>query len=371
MPAVAKKFKWMALAFTVLLAIGIAATVWSLSDKLGDMHIATEPPDQTDSNKKENRRNVSTAPASDTTEPIPEDFYTLIVGMDTRPNSGTMNTDTLILMHVLPQTETIKMVSLPRDLRMESETYGVRKINSLFYEGYSETRRKTRERPELLSGKKTSIGGLKFPEEHIGGGLAHLRDEIEEWMDIDIRHVVLVDFESLISLVDAVGGIEIEVKRSMYYDDPTDGTHIRFEPGLQQMDGLQALNYARFRYDNRGPRYDSNDFERGERQQQIIMALADKLVSWKSIGRLINIVDIVSDSIKTDMTRTQMMSYIQKYYKTFDGDSIVSIPFNGYWESPYVKIKEEEFQNLKRQFTDPDSSPQPSSIVRGSGTMES
>lgn len=368
----AKKIKRIALAVTALLAIGIAALAWSMSDKLGDMHISTDRPEQPGSEKNENRQNVSTTPASDTTESAPEDFYILIVGMDTRPSSRTMNTDTLILMHVLPQHETIKMVSLPRDLRMESDTNGVRKINFLFYEGYLETLRKTQENPALLSGKKTSIGGLKFPEEHIGGGLAHLRDEIETWMGIDIRHIVLVDFESIISLVDAVGGIEIEVKRSMYYDDPTDGTHIRFEPGLQEMDGQQALNYARFRHDNRGPQYDSNDFERADRQQQIIMALTDKLVSWKSVGRLINITDIVSSSIKTDMTRSEMMSYIQKYYKTFDSSSLVSIPFNGYWEAPYVKISDEEFQKLKRQFTDTGSPLQEQpSIVRGNGPMES
>jgi len=141
---------------------------------------------------------------------------------------------------------------------------------------------------------------------------------------------------------------------------------------LQEMDGQQALNYARFRHDNRGPQYDSNDFERADRQQQIIMALTDKLVSWKSVGRLINITDIVSSSIKTDMTRSEMMSYIQKYYKTFDSSSLVSIPFNGYWEAPYVKISDEEFQKLKRQFTDTGSPLQEQpSIVRGNGPMES
>ena len=86
-----------------------------------------------------------------------------------------------------------------------------------------------------------------------------------------------INFNTVISLVDEVGGIEIDVKRSMKYK----ATNLYLEPGLQVLNGENALGYARFREDDRGTRYFASDFERGGRQQEVVKALAEEIFSWK------------------------------------------------------------------------------------------
>ena len=343
--------------FFIILAVvgvaGVAFAAYEVYSSLGDMTIDTDTILPEDGKKQETDQ--SEQPPADVPETGPpeekeEDFYVLLIGLDYRPGSGTMNTDTIIAAHVIPQTGKIKMISLPRDLRIDLPNGEARKINALFYDGFSYARSSANRNPGLLSGKEISIGGWTVAEEYVSSGMVHLRDRVEEFLDIEIKHTVLVHFETLIKLVDAVGGIEINVERSMQYDDPTDGTHIYFEPGWQTMNGQEALNYARFRQDNRGPAYYSNDFERSQRQQQIITALVDKLTSWKNLTRVKEILSIVSDSFKTDMRRSEMLNYLSKYYTVFDGNSIESIPFEGYWESPYVMIDEEERAAVREAF---------------------
>src|SRR5699024_9540696 len=108
-----------------------------------------------------------------------------------------------------------------------------------------------------------------------------LRSKVEEVLDIDvIDYTFIVNFDTVTTLVDLVGGVEVDIKRSMHWDDSADGTSIHFEPGVQTLNGEEALNYARFRRDNRGGNYDSSDFDRGLRQQEVISAIVDELSSW-------------------------------------------------------------------------------------------
>jgi LCP family protein required for cell wall assembly len=343
-------------------AIGFAA--WKINGSLNDMNVNTESALKVGENEGQDngKSTMSNAGAAipnkgDEVSEEDEDFYALLIGLDYRPGSYTMNTDTIIAAHVIPQTGKIKLISLPRDLRIELDNGEARKINALFYDGYAYARQKTNANPELLSGRKVTLGGLTVPEEYFTSGMVHLREQVEDFLDIKIKYSFLIHFETLVQLVDAVGGIEIEVKRSMQYDDPTDGTHIYFEPGLQKMDGQQALNYARFRQDNRGPKYYSNDFERGERQQEVIAALADKLSSWRSLGRVFDILDVVSNSFKTDMSKTQIMSFLTMHYKDFDGQSIETIVIEGAWDGKYVIVDEQDLGEFRRRFVSTDDDP--------------
>lgn len=280
----------------------------------------------------------------------PEDFYALLIGLDYRTGSYTLNTDTIIVAHVIPQTEKVKLISLPRDLRVDSHSGEVRKINALFYDGYSHARWAASQDASLLSGKEITLGGWTVPEEYFSSGMVNLREHVEDILNINIDYSFLIHFETLIDLVDAIGGIEIDVERSMQYDDPTDNTHIYFEPGLQTLDGQQSLNYARFRQDNRGVAYYSNDFERSIRQQKIISAIADKITSWHSLSRANQILDVVASSIKTDMGKNEMLGFVRKYYDVFNGESLESIPFEGEWQNPYVVISDSDLQEVRESF---------------------
>jgi LCP family protein required for cell wall assembly len=287
----------------------------------------------------------------DVKEEKPEDFYMLLVGLDYRENIFSLNTDSIIVSHIIPQNQTMKLISLPRDLRVENLREQLAKVNSVFADGYQHALAEGRKDPSLLSGKRAKIGTLNVPEEYISSGSVVLRETVEKFMDIDIDYTFLVNFQTVTSLVDEIGGIEIDVDRSMEYDDPTDNTHIHLEKGLQKLNGEDALNFSRFREDNRGPDFFSNDFERGIRQQQVIMALASELSSWSNVTRIFNLLDIISSNFKTDMGTNRMGSLVRTFHGHLNSDSIISIPFEGYWESPYVKISEENLEKLKNNFT--------------------
>lgn len=298
-----------------------------------------------------NNKNPEDAPShAKTPGSKPEDFYAFIVGIDTRKNSHTMNTDSMILAHVIPQANKIKLISIPRDLRVRNESGQPVKINSVFYEGFLTAVNKAKKDPSLLSGRIVQFGDMKINEEYLTSGLVNLRETLARFVDVPIEYTTVVSFDSVIQLVDAIGGIEINVKRSMQYDAAFDGTHIRLEKGLQTLDGVNALNYARFREDNRGPKFYSNDFERGERQQEVIRAIAEKIGSWKSLPQALRILDVLTQNIKTDMNKPDMITLAKTFYDSLSGQSIVSLPFKGYWKAPYVRIDDSDLDQLKAEF---------------------
>lgn len=266
------------------------------------------------------------APAPESAPPSvdkPKDFYVLVIGLDYRDNHDALLTDTLMVMHVLPQEPLIQLLSIPRDLLVENTQGQMVKINSLFAEGYNLARKKADDDPSILTGDTVALGTRKMEKAILGGAMANTRNKIEQLLDIDIEHMVLVNFDTVISLVDAVGGIEIDVKRSMQYHS----TDLYLEPGLQVLDGKNALGYARFREDDRGTRYYASDFERGQHQQEVVKALADKILSWGSLPKALNLLTLVSDTIKTDMDYKEMYTMMTKYYGMFKSSSFVSVPF--------------------------------------------
>lgn len=252
-----------------------------------------------------------------------KDFYVLVMGLDFREKHNALLTDSLMLLHIIPEESTVKLLSIPRDLLVENTSGNMVKINSLFSEGYSLSQQKTEEDPSILTGDTVQLGSRSLDKAVLSGSIANTRNKIEELLDIEIDHTMLVNFNTVISLVDEVGGIEIDVKRSMKYK----ATNLYLEPGLQLLNGEDALGYARFREDDRGSRYFASDFERGKHQQEVVTALADEILSWGNITKTLKLLSIVSDNVQTDMGYTDMYSMITKYYNTFNGNSFISIPF--------------------------------------------
>lgn len=282
-----------------------------------------------------------------------DDFYALAVGLDTRGEQFTLNTDSIIVAHIIPETQNVKLTSIPRDtmiLNSDLEGEG-KKINAVFAEGYMHARSQGMKDPSLLSGKTVRLGGFHIAEEYISSGMVVLREDVEELLDIDIDYTFLINFETVVSLVDFVGGLEIDVDREMYWEDTADGTVINFEKGLQLLDGREALNFARFRRDLRGEEFYSNDFERGERQQKIMIALVEKLNSWNNITKALSILDIVSSNVKTDMPRGTMFNLARRLYGNINSDQVALMPFPGYWENPFVVTIPEEFEVFKKEFS--------------------
>jgi LCP family protein required for cell wall assembly len=254
----------------------------------------------------------------------------VVLGRDTRPETGSMNTDVIIVAVANPQTKKVTMVSLPRDTRIKIPGYsGYRKINEVYADGEAERRKAER--------------NGQVPTEN---GVTLTKKTLKELLGIPIEHYVEVDFEGFKAVIDELGGVEVNVDRKLVYDDPTDDTHINLEPGLQLLNGEQALGYVRHRHDNRGLKYYSNDFDRSRRQQEVIKALVDKTTSVEGITKLFSIMDVAGEHIHTDMPEEKIKG-LALDFKGFSSASIVSLENGAYWKSPFTYIPKENMDAIR------------------------
>ncbi len=198
----------------------------------------------------------------------------LIIGVDTRENGNYANTDTMIFLSYNHTTHNIVMISVPRDFLVETDktTHWYNKINGVY--SYNESLKQ-------------------------GSGLEALKTTIEEVVGQQIQYYAMVDFKAFTQIIDAVGGIDVNVENSFtdyYY---LDSTTVSFTAGPQTMDGETALKYARSRksLDNG----EGTDYARARRQQKVISALQEKIISTDTLANpktLIQILSSISDSIK-------------------------------------------------------------------------
>ena len=206
----------------------------------------------------------------------------LLIGTDKRPAEGTWNTDTLIVASIDPASRQVAMFSLPRDTvgvplppiparSTFGATYNL-KINSLFLQA--------RARPDL------------FP----GGGYETLKDTLGYLYGIPISYFVEVDFTGFKTVVDALGGVTVNVQVPVvddYYPGDKGTLRVYIQTGVQHMTGTQALIYAR-------SRHGSSDFDRASRQQRVLLSLRQQADFATLIQRLPDLVQSTSRAVKTD-----------------------------------------------------------------------
>lgn len=184
----------------------------------------------------------------------------LLVGVDERvgfPDEG-VRSDTLMLARLHPTNGRISLLSIPRDSLVTLPGVGDSKINYAYGYGYANA--------EALYGAGTT------PQQ---GGMALAAQTVEGFLGLTQRgmridYVAQVNFDGFIGVIDALGGVTIDVPAPIVdYQYPTAdfGTMVvEFAPGVQQMDGTTALIYARTRHSD-------DDFHRGQRQQQVLQAV--------------------------------------------------------------------------------------------------
>lgn len=237
----------------------------------------------------------------------------LVVGLDRRPRDGDIpsRTDTVFIVTVDPKTKSAGILGIPRDGAVEiplraGGSYTDR-INTVYVKGESED----------------------YPD----GGIGLLKDVIYNNFNVEIHKHVLVDFEGFIDLVDAIGGIDVDVPDYVYdpyyswTELPGDYDPQEFEEGRQHMDGRTALAYSRIRFS-------SDDLDRIQRQQRVIFAAVEK---GKSLNVLKNARDLWSkynDAIETDISDGQVLGYADAANQVKDNISAVSlgdatVPFTG------------------------------------------
>lgn len=236
----------------------------------------------------------------------------LLLGKDTRGKYGGGLTDVIIIATLNPQTGKVTMLSIPRDtgVVLPGETKD-QKINFVYKRG------------ELDKEEDERAG--KAPKET---GISLLKKTLESIYGIPIHNYVMVDFEGFRKGIDALGGVELKVDRRLIYNDPTDGTAINLYPGVQHLDGDQALDFVRHRHDDRGLSYYSTDYERNDRQVALLRAALNQVKSVSGFTKIFGVMDVADDHIKTDLSFGQMKGILTDFGK-MDPNQIVKLENTG------------------------------------------
>ena len=181
----------------------------------------------------------------------------LVLGVDSRGEEKS-RTDTMMLVAHNKETDDVKVVSFMRDIYAEIPGYQSYKLNTAFY-----------------------LGGVDL-----------LADTLRGMFGVEIQHYAMVDFSSLETLVDigAPNGVEIDVEKDM-----SELIGVSLTKGQQRLNGKELLGYARFRADNEG------DFGRVRRQQQVLAALKDEMISISAIPKFPKLAGAAQGYVQTDM----------------------------------------------------------------------
>ncbi|QOS99186.1 LCP family protein [Brevibacterium sp. JNUCC-42] len=240
----------------------------------------------------------------------------VMLGRDTREETGSVNTDVMIVGVIDPDTKKVTMISIPRDTRVKIPGYrGYHKVNAVFANGEVERRQ------AKAKGQTPTENGITLTKK-----------TLEQVLGIPINHYVEVDFNGFKAVVDAVGGVEVNIDRRLVYDDPTDNTHINLNPGRQVLNGKNALDYVRHRHDNRGTKYYSNDFDRNNRQQEVIKEIMNKMLSIEGFAKLPKVIETSGDHVHTDFSKQQILG-IANDFKNFNMDNFVVVDSGAFWSS--------------------------------------
>ena len=218
----------------------------------------------------------------------------LLLGIGGKGHEGSNLTDTIILASYKPSTHEVGMMSIPRDLLVPIPGYGWRKVNNLY-----------------------SIAEYNDP----GTGGDYTKQILSQIFDTQIPYYLRIDFKGFVELVDLVGGIDVNVPKTLsdfqypipgheeYPEDNGRYEHLYIEAGQQHFDGETALKYVRSRHGING---EGSDFARAARQQLAIEALMDKVFSLNTLLRPSKIKKIQSnleENIDTNLNLDELSAF--------------------------------------------------------------
>jgi LCP family protein required for cell wall assembly len=212
----------------------------------------------------------------------PEATTVLLLGADRRGSSSVVdNTDTLMLFHLDPDARHAVLLSIPRDLYVEIPGHGPGRINTAYAWG----------------------------EQDGTGGLALARHTVSATLGIPVHHAVLLEFHAFVTLIDAIGGVDVDVPAAIV--DPTyPDSDIGYEPfalpaGQHHLDGATALKYARTRATYGG------DFDRTARQRRLALAVRDRITRLDLLPDLIaqspQLWAALQTAFETDLTLAEIV----------------------------------------------------------------
>lgn len=206
----------------------------------------------------------------------------LLMGLDFRDwqrGEGPPRTDSMMLITLDPISKTAGMLSIPRDLWVEIPAYGHGRINTAYFIG---------ERDRLP-----------------GGGPALALKTVEKFIGVPIQYYMQIDFGAFVQMVDEIGGVEVEVPQYIKIDPIGPDNTVRLEAGTYTFNGELALAYARSRKSEGG------DFDRAKRQQQVAIAIRDKVLNPGMVPTLVAkapaLYDDLASGIRTNLSLDEMI----------------------------------------------------------------
>ena len=225
---------------------------------------------------------------STNTKAITEPFTVLLMGVDSDAEgiaNGSFNGDSLMVITFNPKTLSTTILSIPRDSYVPIACFSGQRKNKITHAAWK--------------------------------GETCMMDTIENFLDIKIDYYVKINFTGVVQLVDTLGGVEIDVPYNLCEQNSKrqwGSNTIYIEKGLQTLNGEQALAYARNRHPNPGKcsskwtNYTSNDFIRGEHQQEVVTALLNKFKDVKDLDTVYKLLDTISNNMVTNMSTDQILS---------------------------------------------------------------
>lgn len=279
-------------------------------------------------NKSDEVFNI-TPTATPTPDPLAP-YSILLMGYGGGIHEGGNLTDSIILAEIRPRDEVVRLISIPRDLWVlipVSETENVsRKINEAYVIG--------------LDDKKYPDKKTEFTGQAGGGQMA--KYVVEQVTGIKPDYFTIIDFDGFVKIIDTLGGIDIKLIKEFndpYYPieenindlcgkseeeiksleatmsgDKLDQQfscryeNLHFDKGIQHMDGITALKYARSRHST----IDGGDFNRSERQKLVITAIRDKVINVGFISKIVPTVKTLTKHIRTDIDFLKMSELVIK-----------------------------------------------------------
>lgn len=228
--------------------------------------------------KKMKKADTSVTETASSGKSITEPFTMLLMGIDSTDEvlnkNAIANGDTLILVTFNPKTLNATMISIPRDSYVPIACWSDKAENKITHAA--------------------------------GYGTDCMMNTIENYFDVNIDYYAKINFKGLVKLVDAVGGVDVNVDapRTLCTDDSSRGGEVCINPGPQTLNGEQALVYARNR-----KQLANGDFGRGQHQQEIVMALVNKMKTITDVSKFMDILNTISNSLDTNLTTKQILSF--------------------------------------------------------------
>jgi LCP family protein required for cell wall assembly len=210
------------------------------------------------------------------TAPPGDPFYMVLMGSDTRPGQSQQRSDSLMVARIDPKNKKIQIMSLPRDSRVDIPGYGINKINAAA----------------------------------VWGGPSLVIKTVKKLTGLPISHYVNLNFNGFRDVVDAIGGVWIDVPQDIYDTQASayGKAYATVKKGYQKLDGRHALTFVRTRHT-----LVDGDFGRMRNQQAFIKALASQALSLSNMFKASAIIEAIADNLDTDLTPAQMADLVLQF----------------------------------------------------------